>query len=312
MTVKRPPKSTAKPPATSPAKSKATAKSPAKATRPKTSGPTRKPAATKAPTKVRPPHAAAARAAAAAAGTKRAAPDWLSRAMARAGVMPLEEAERAIRGGEVTLDGRPVSQPMTLVREGAVVRVRGHRVVLGGRETRVLVYHKPPDCLTSTVRQRNVPTVFELLMPGLPSELARFHWHAVGRLDKDTTGLLLFTNDERLVTFATDPASMIPKRYVAVVQGGAEEAKVEPLRHGLQLEDGPTRPAKVVIRDPRTVEVTLTEGRHHQVKRLLGAVGLPVNALHREAVAKLELDVPLGDWRELTPEEIRDVLGFVG
>jgi len=232
--------------------------------------------------------------------------------MARAGVMPLDEAERAIRAGEVTLDGRPVRQPMTLVREGAVVRVRGHRVTLGERQTRVLVYHKPPDCLTSTVRQRNVPTVFELLMPALPTELSRFHWHAVGRLDKDTTGLLLFTNDERLVTFATDPASRIPKRYVAIVQGGAEEAKVEPLRHGLQLEDGPTRPARVVIRDPRTVEVTLTEGRHHQVKRLLGAVGLPVNALHREAVAKLELDVAVGDWRELGPDEIRDVLGFDG
>src|SRR5690606_39074722 len=209
--------------------------------------------------------------------------DWIGRALPRAGVLPQDEAERAIRDGRVTIDGRVVTQPMTLLPPGASVRLDGHRVDVTFR-TLALMFHKPTGCLTSTRMQRLVPTVFDLLLPTLTPELSAFHWHAVGRLDRDTTGLLLFTNDERLVGYVTDPASRIPKRYVARVQGGAEEAKVEPLRRGIQLEDGPTRPARVRILDPKTVEVELTEGRHHQVKRLLGAVGLPVNALHRAAV----------------------------
>lgn len=235
--------------------------------------------------------------------------DWIGRALPRAGVLPQDEAERAIRDGRVTLDGRVVTQPMTLLRPGASVRLDGHRVDVTFR-TRTLMFHKPTGCLTSTRMQRLVPTVFDLLLPTLTPELSAFHWHAVGRLDRDTTGLLLFTNDERLVGYVTDPASRIPKRYVARVQGGADEVKVEPLRRGIQLEDGPTRPAKVEVLDPKTVQVELTEGRHHQVKRLLGAVGLPVNALHRAAVGRLELDVELGEWREVSQEELVASLGF--
>jgi 23S rRNA pseudouridine2605 synthase/16S rRNA pseudouridine516 synthase len=231
--------------------------------------------------------------------------------MARAGVMPLDEAEAAIRAGVVTINGRAVRQPMTLLPEGAVVKVRGHPVELV-QSTHVLAFHKPKDCLTSTMRQRNVGTVFELLLPTLSSELSRFHWHAVGRLDKDTTGLLLFTNDERLVAHATDPKARLPKRYVATVQGHADDAKVEPLRRGLMLEDGLCRPARVTVRDEKTVEVTITQGRHHQVKRMLGSVGLPVNALHREAIGTLELDLPVGAWRELTEAEVQSNLRFDG
>jgi pseudouridine synthase len=235
--------------------------------------------------------------------------DWIGRALPRAGILPPDEAERAIREGRITIDGRVVTQPITLLPPGASVRLDGHRIDVTFR-TLALMFHKPTGCLTSTRMQRLVPTVFDLLLPTLTPELSAFHWHAVGRLDRDTTGLLLFTNDERLVGYVTDPASRIPKRYVARVQGGAEEEKVEPLRRGIQLEDGPTRPARVRIVDPRTVEVELTEGRHHQVKRLLGAVGLPVNALHRAAVGGLELDVELGAWREVTREELVQSLGF--
>ena len=235
--------------------------------------------------------------------------DWIGRALPRAGVLPPDEAERAIRDGRITIEGRVVTQPMTLLPPGAAVRLDGHRIDVTFR-TLALMFHKPTGCLTSTRMQRLVPTVFDLLLPTLTPELSAFHWHAVGRLDRDTTGLLLFTNDERLVGYVTDPASRIPKRYVARVQGGAAEEKVEPLRRGIQLEDGPTRPARVQVLDPKTVEVELTEGRHHQVKRLLGAVGLPVNALHRVAVGGLELDVDLGAWRELTREELVQALGF--
>ena len=169
-------------------------------------------------------------------------------------------------------------------------------------ETRVLAFHKPADLLTSTVSQHRTGTVYEVLLPQLSDELSRYTWHAIGRLDRGTTGLLLFTNDEKLVAHATSPETHLPKRYVATVQGTADEEKVEPLRRGVMLEDGPTRPAKVKLRDAHTVEVTVTEGRHHQVKRMLGAVGLPARALHREAVGSVELDVAEGTFRELPPE----------
>ena len=239
----------------------------------------------------------------------KAKPDWLSRALARAGVLPLPEAEEAIRAGRVTINGRVAREPLAPVPEGAVLRVDGAEI-RREVETRVLAFHKPADLLTSTVSQHRTGTVYEVLLPQLPDELARYTWHAIGRLDRGTTGLLLFTNDEKLVAHATSPETHLPKRYVATVQGTADEEKVEPLRKGLVLEDGPTRPAKVKLRDAHTVEISITEGRHHQVKRMLGAVGLPVRALHREAVGGVQLDVPEGTFRELTPEEISEGLRY--
>jgi pseudouridine synthase len=239
----------------------------------------------------------------------KAKPDWLSRALARAGVLPLPEAEEAIRAGRVTINGRVAREPLAPVPEGAVLRVDGAEI-RRDVETRVLAFHKPADLLTSTVSQHRTGTVYEVLLPQLPDELARYTWHAIGRLDRGTTGLLLFTNDEKLVAHATLPETHLPKRYVATVQGTADEEKLEPLRHGVMLEDGPARPAKVKLRDAHTVEISITEGRHHQVKRMLGAVGLPVRALHREAVGGVQLDIPEGTFRELTPEEISEGLRY--
>jgi 23S rRNA pseudouridine2605 synthase/16S rRNA pseudouridine516 synthase len=239
----------------------------------------------------------------------KAKPDWLSRAIARAGVMPQDEAQEAIQAGRVTVNGRVVKQPLAPVPAGATVRVDG--VVLPtAAPTRVLAFHKPAELLTSTVGQHRVGTVYEVLLPQLSPDLARFTWHAVGRLDRDTTGLLLFTNDEKLVAHVTSPDTRLPKRYVATVFSEADEEKVEPLRRGLKLEDGPVRPATVRLRDAHTVEVTVTEGRNHQVKRMLGAVGLPVRALHREAVGGVELDVAESGFRLLTDTEIAEGLRY--
>lgn len=238
-------------------------------------------------------------------------PDWLSRALSRAGILPLEEAEDAIRAGRISMNGRVVEQPLALVAPGALIRLDGHRISLEVK-TYVLAFHKPAELLSSTARQHGVGTVFEVLLPQLPRELAGFHWHAVGRLDRDTTGLLLFTNDERFLAFATSPERGVPKRYLAEVLGGADDAKVAPLRRGVALEDGRTRPAQVEVTDARHVVVTVTEGRNHQVKRMLGAVGLPTRTLHREAIGSVTLDVPEGRFRLLTEEEVRDGLGYRG
>ena len=195
------------------------------------------------------------------------------------------------------------------MRPGDEVRLDGRQVDLRAR-TRVLAFHKPAGVVTSTVDREGIGTVFERLAAVLPPALRGYGWHAVGRLDRNTTGLLLFTNDERFVAHATLPATHLPKRYVARVQGRADDEKLEPLRRGILLDDGPARPAAVKRRGPDEVELTITEGRYHQVKRMLAAVGLPVRALHREAVGGLVLDVPEGAVRELDPEEIRTHLGW--
>lgn len=235
--------------------------------------------------------------------------DWLARALGRAGVLPRTEAEEAIREGRVEVDGRVEREPFAPVRPGAQVRLDG-RVRELAAAVLALMFHKPAGPVVHGSDPEGVGTVFERLRAVLPEALRGYEWLAVGRLDRDTTGLLLFTNDERLVRHGTSPETHVVKRYVARVAGRPSEAALQRLREGLVLEDGPTRPAGARARAPDVVELTLTEGRHHQVKRMLAAVGHPVLALHREAVGGVVLDVPEGAWRMLRAEEVAEGLGF--
>lgn len=236
-------------------------------------------------------------------------PDWISRVLGRAGVVPPEGLEAALAAGRATINGRPARELLTLVRASDEVRFDG-ALVPYRPPPRVLMLHKPPQTVCTTRDPDGHRTVFDVLQPALPAGLARFTWLCVGRLDRDTTGLLLFTSDERFVGHATAPDKELPKRYLATVRGEPDEAKLQQLREGIVLHDGPTRPAMARLRGPGLVELTITEGRNHQVKRMLGAVGLPVKALHREAVGALELDVPEGGLRELSLDEIRGALRF--
>ncbi|QRN95028.1 rRNA pseudouridine synthase [Archangium violaceum] len=236
--------------------------------------------------------------------------DWLSRALGRAGVMPRAEAEGAIREGRVEVDGRVERDPFAQVHAGSAVRVDGQPRTLEAR-TLALMFHKPAGVVVHGSDPEGIGTVFERLRPVLSPELRGYEWYAVGRLDRDTTGLLLFTNEERLVAHATSPQTHVPKRYVAEVEGSPLDAVLQKLREGLVLEDGPTRPAGARLLAPSHVELVLTEGRHHQVKRMLAAVGHPVRTLHREAVGALVLDVPEGACRLLTDDEVERGLGFL-
>jgi pseudouridine synthase len=237
--------------------------------------------------------------------------DWLARALGRSGILPQQEAERAIRAGRVQVEDRVEREPFAPVRPGATVLVDGqaHRLE---SPLHVLMFHKPEGVIVAGTDPEGRGTVFERLRAVLPPDLRNFEWYAVGRLDRDTTGLLLFTNDERVVQHGTSPAKHLPKRYVAQVAGQPSEEALARLREGLVLEDGPTRPAGARLLAPACVELVLTEGRHHQVKRMLAAVGHPVLALHRQAVGAVLLDVPVEGWRPLRPEEISEGLGFQG
>jgi pseudouridine synthase len=235
--------------------------------------------------------------------------DWLARAMGRAGVMPRVEAERAIREGRVEVGGQVEREPFAPVHPGLEVRVDGQVRSLEA-PLLVLMFHKPAGVVVAGTDPEGVGTVFERLRAVLPAELQGFEWYAIGRLDRDTTGLLLFTNDERVVQHGTAPETHLPKRYVAEVAGQPTEEALTRLREGLVLDDGPTRPAGARLLGPDRVELVLTEGRHHQVKRMLAAVGHPVRTLHREAVGSVALDVPVGSWRRVRDSEVSEGLGF--
>lgn len=223
--------------------------------------------------------------------------------------MPPDAAERAIFSGRVTVAGRVVRNPFAPVDGHERVTVDQVEVSLAST-TRVLMFHKPRGLVTAGSDPDGTGTVFAALSGRFDPELARFGWHAVGRLDRATTGLLLFTNDERFVQHATSPGTHLPKTYLATVDGKISESQVQELLSGVELDDGPARAVSARRRSDRELEVVLDEGRHHQVRRMLNAVRLATAALHREAVGTLQLDTEPGVFRPLTDGEIASTLRF--
>jgi pseudouridine synthase len=238
------------------------------------------------------------------------AKDFLVRALGRAGVMPVKLAEEAVAAKRITVNRKVVTEPFSPLLANDVVHVDGHPVSIKWH-TRALMFHKTKGLVTAGSDPENIGTVFEALRAELSLEMNRFEWHAIGRLDRDTTGLLLFTNDEKLVAHATRPETHLPKRYVAQVSGTVNAEKIKRLQTGVSIaKDVTSIPAQVRQLSEREVELTITEGKFHQVKHMLLAVKLPTLALHRNAVGSLELDIPLGAFRELTPLEIVENLRF--
>jgi 23S rRNA pseudouridine2605 synthase len=215
--------------------------------------------------------------------------------LARAGVASRRRADELIKAGRVTVNGEPG-------RLNSVVGSRD-RVEVDGREVArqriaYILLHKPAGVVTTARDPQGRPTVVELV-PRAPRVVP------VGRLDADTTGALLLTNDGRLAHRLAHPRYGVEKAYVADVEGDPDEAALRRLRDGIELEDGPTAPARAVSLGPGRVELVLHEGRKHQVKRMLAAVGHPVTRLHRTVYAGLTLDgLEPGAWRELTDPEV--------
>jgi 23S rRNA pseudouridine2605 synthase len=195
----------------------------------------------------------------------------------------------------VLVNGAP-GELSTIVGAHDVVEVDGRRV-----ERQPLAYvllHKPGGVVTTARDPQGRPTVVDLV-----SHSARVV--PVGRLDADTTGVLLLTNDGHLAHRLAHPRYGVPKVYEAEVEGEPGEDVLAALREGVQLEDGRSAPAVVRALAPDTIELTLHEGRKRQVKRMLDAVGHPVRRLHRSGYAGLGVDgLEPGQWRELTSEEV--------
>ncbi|WP_353513825.1 pseudouridine synthase [Thermus sp. LT1-2-5] len=223
--------------------------------------------------------------------------------LARAGVASRRKAEALIREGLVRVNGVVAHLGQKVGLED-VVEVAGKRVVLPERV--ILALHKPKGYTTTRLDPHAQRTVYELVpdIPGL---------HPVGRLDRDSEGLLLFTNDGELTFRLTHPRHGVQKVYRVWTEGGTlPEGVCRRLLQGVRLEDGPAK-ALACRPAPGGALLTLAEGKKREVRRMLKAVGYPVKRLLRVQVGPIRLgNLPPGKWRRLSPEEEKALLRQVG
>ncbi len=223
----------------------------------------------------------------------------LARYLAHAGVASRRAAETLVAEGRVSVAGRTVSDPALDVDEKSGVSVDGR--ALAGPEARVVyMLNKPPGVL-STARDTHGRRTVTQLIAGAGARL-----YPVGRLDAQTSGLILLTNDGELANRLTHPRFEVPKTYRAALRGGPlDGAALRALRRGVELEDGRTAPAKARVLPDGRLELTITEGRNRQVRRMCESVGHAVRTLERVRFGPLELgELAPGAHRRLSPREL--------
>jgi 23S rRNA pseudouridine2605 synthase len=226
----------------------------------------------------------------------------LAKFLAHAGVASRRAAEAIVAEGRVRVGGEIVTDPARDVDGSIPVTVDGARVALAGEQERaVWLVHKPSGVVSTAKDTHGRPTVVAMVKaPGT-------RLYPVGRLDADTTGLILLTDDGDLANRLTHPRYEVPKTYVAQVENGpVSEQALRRLRQGVELDDGVTAPAGVRQLRPGVLEIVLREGRKRQVKRMCAAVGHPVRRLSRVAFGPLRLgDLGEGHVRRLSPAEVQ-------
>src|SRR2546427_1725201 len=221
--------------------------------------------------------------------------------LARAGIASRRGSDDLIKAGRVRVNDA-TGELNTYVHPGDRVEVDGKQVT--EQALRYVLLHKPAGTVTTARDPHGRPTVVELVKE-IPERVV-----PVGRLDADTTGALLLTNDGPLAHRLAHPKYGVEKVYEAEIEGEPDERDLERLRQGVELDDGLTAPAQARLLGPSTIELTLHEGRKHQVKRMCEAVGHPVRRLHRARYAGLTLEgLEPGAWRELEPSEVDRLRG---
>ena len=223
--------------------------------------------------------------------------------VANATTLSRRDAKKAISAGRIRVDGQTCRKPASPVAAGTRVSLDDQWLSLPGE--RYLMLYKPAGVVSATTDSQQ-PTVLDLL----PADV-RHGLHIAGRLDADTTGLLLLTTDGQWSHRITSPRVKCPKTYRVTLADPIDDLAITQLQQGVLLhgESRPTRPANVHLLSAREIDLTLSEGRYHQVKRMLAAVGNHVTGLHRWRVGTLVLDDSLatGHYRELTAEEVNSV-----
>jgi 23S rRNA pseudouridine2605 synthase len=223
--------------------------------------------------------------------------------LARAGISSRRGADELVKAGRVTVNGRAGALHDT-VSDDDDVRVDGTRV--SPQELHYVLLHKPQGVVTTAHDPEGRATVVDLA--GAAARVA-----PVGRLDIDTTGALLLTNDGPLAYRLTHPSFGVEKTYVVDVEGAPSSRALEALAAGVELEDGRTAPARVRVARRARLELVLHEGRNRQVRRMCEAVGHPVRRLHRSGYAGLDLrGLEQGECRELTRAEVAALRRLVG
>jgi 23S rRNA pseudouridine2605 synthase len=223
--------------------------------------------------------------------------------LARSGVASRRASDELIKSGRVRVNGRPASLN-TFVGDADVVEVDGRRVSKQGLA--YVLLHKPAGVVTTARDPQGRSTVLDLV-PGERRVVP------VGRLDIETTGALLLTNDGALAHRLAHPRYGVEKRYVAEVEGSPSDEIVRRLAEGIELEDVRTAPAQVSRLGRSRLQLVLHEGRNRQVRRMCETVGHPVRRLHRDRYAGIGLGrLAPGEWRELTPAEVSRLRRLVG
>ena len=220
----------------------------------------------------------------------------LAKYLAHAGVASRRAAEGLIAAGKVRVGGEVVTDPARDVDEGSGVEVNGKPVAPEPRE--VWALNKPAGVVSTASEPGKRPAVTELV----DSERRLY---PVGRLDADSTGLILLTNDGELANRLTHPRYGVPKTYRVRLARRPSDADLDRLRSGVRLEDGPTAPAEIKRHGEREIDITLREGRKRQVRRMAEVVGNEVEGLTRIRIGSLELgDLRRGEARTVEPKEI--------
>jgi pseudouridine synthase len=230
----------------------------------------------------------------------------LHKLLAERGLASRRAAEEIISAGRVTVNGRVVAE-MGLKVDAAtdIITIDGKPLPQQPR-LRYILLHKPVGYLCSVKDEHGKKSVLSLL-PNTPERL-----YPVGRLDYDSSGLLLLTNDGALTHTLLHPSREITKTYLAEVAGPVSAAGLDKLRRGLPLPDGPTAPAHVTLlrraQGASTLEITIYEGKKRQVRRMCEHIGHPVRRLIRLRLGPLSLGrLKAGEWRELSPREVREL-----
>jgi 23S rRNA pseudouridine2605 synthase len=224
----------------------------------------------------------------------------LQKVLARVGVGSRRHWEQLIEGGHVRVNGEVARLGRRVDTRVDVVEVDG--VSIGVRPDAVYyLLNKPAGVVTTASDPQGRPIVVDLV-PQAPRVFP------VGRLDTDTEGLLLLTNDGQLAHGLTHPSRGVEKEYLVWVEGRPSRGSVRQLREGVELDDGPTAPARASLSAPDLLRLTIHEGRNRQVRRMCEAVGHPVRRLVRVRIGPLsDRRLKPGDWRELTQDEVRSL-----
>lgn len=225
-------------------------------------------------------------------------PERLQKVLARAGVGSRRHCEELIAAGRVLVDGEVAELGQRVTAGASVVEVDGVAVGVDPALCHYLV-NKPSGVVSTTRDPQGRPTVTSLV-PGDPRV------YPVGRLDTDTEGLILLTNDGPLTHQLTHPSFGVEKEYLAWVEGEPSRGALRALRQGVDLDDGPTAPARASLVAPDLVRLVIHEGRNRQVRRMCAAIGHPVRRLVRVRIGPLaDRNLPPGAYRRLEPGEVR-------